>query len=212
MKKYSTLIWDFNGTLVDDVHAALAAVNDMLTKRNQPTIDLDRYQQEVDTPIINFYNNVFLPGTLVFSDAVVEFNIGYDKYLPEKPLMDGAQEMLRFFSSRGKRQTVVSASNVQKVTRMLTSLGIINYFERVIARDDYMAGDKLHLAKQYFQEESIDPSDALVIGDCVADWQMAKALGADCVLITRGHQGRREFSVTDAVIIDNLSELKSIIE
>ncbi|MBQ9742842.1 MAG: HAD family hydrolase [Ruminococcus sp.] len=212
MKKYSTLIWDFNGTLVDDVHAALAAVNDMLTKRNQPTIDLDRYQQEVDTPIINFYNNVFLPGTLDFSDAVVEFNIGYDKYLPEKPLMEGAQEMLRFFSSRGKRQTVVSASNVQKVTRMLTSLGIINYFERVIARDDYMAGDKLYLAKQYFQEESIDPSDALVIGDCVADWQMAKALGADSVLITRGHQGRREFSVTDALIIDNLSELKSIIE
>ncbi len=212
MKEYTAIIWDFNGTLVDDVHTALAAVNDMLTKRNQPHIDLDRYQQEVDTPIINFYNNVFLPGTLDFSDAVVEFNYGYDKHLPDNPLMDGAEEMLRFFSSRGIRQIVVSASNVHKVTDMMTSLGIISYFEKVIARDDYMAGDKLYLAKRYFQEESIDPSNALVIGDCVADWQMAKTLGADSVLITRGHQGRREFAVTDALIIDSLPEIKSLFE
>ena len=35
MKNYSLIIWDFNGTLLDDVGAALGSVNDMLARRGK---------------------------------------------------------------------------------------------------------------------------------------------------------------------------------
>lgn len=212
MKNYSTILWDFNGTLIDDVHAALSAVNDMLLRRGQQPIDIDRYYREVDTPISRFYDRVFLPGTIDFSDAVVEFDSGYERYLQKDPVMHGAIEMLSYFKEQGKRQIIVSASNVDKIKGRLNDLGLLDYFDEVLARSDYNAGDKTYLAKQYFHENSIDPTAAVVIGDCVADWQMAQDLSCDCILNTKGHQSKREFAVTDAKVIDILTELKSIIE
>ena len=55
MKNYSLLIWDFNGTLLDDVGAALASVNDMLERRGISSINIDTYREYIDTPIRHFY-------------------------------------------------------------------------------------------------------------------------------------------------------------
>ena len=43
MKSYQCIIWDWNGTLADDVGASLSATNDILKKRNQPPITLEQY-------------------------------------------------------------------------------------------------------------------------------------------------------------------------
>ncbi len=43
--KYKYVIWDWNGTLLDDVGAALASVNDMLALRGKEPIDLVRYRE-----------------------------------------------------------------------------------------------------------------------------------------------------------------------
>ena len=55
MKEYKVLIWDFNGTLIDDIDAALSSVNDMLIRRSLPVINFEQYASYVDTPIIKFY-------------------------------------------------------------------------------------------------------------------------------------------------------------
>ncbi|MBQ8001609.1 MAG: HAD family hydrolase [Ruminococcus sp.] len=212
MKNYTTIIWDFNGTLVDDVYAALGAVNDMLIRRDQQTITIDDYYKAVDTPIWHFYEQVFIPGTITPEEAIAEFDSGYDKHLNPNPLMDGAAQMLSYLASLNKTQLVVSASHIHKVTSKLESLGIIGYFHNVLALTDYHAGDKTFLAQQYLSDNQINPNDVIVIGDCVADWQMAQALGCDCILNTKGHQSVREFAVTNAVIIDSLYELKNIIK
>ncbi len=212
MKHYTTIIWDFNGTLVDDVYAALGAVNDMLTRRNQNIITIDEYYKAVDTPIWKFYQQVFIPDTITPEEAIKEFDSGYEKHLKQEPLMEGAADVLSYLSSLNKRQLVVSASHIEKVSARLEALGIIGYFQKVLALTDYNAGDKTFLAQQYFSDNGINPEEVVVIGDCVADWQMAKALYCDCILNTKGHQSRREFAVSDAVIIDSLTELKYIIK
>lgn len=212
MKKYSTIIWDFNGTLVDDVYAAIGAVNDMLIKRNQNPITINEYSENVDIPIWKFYERVFVPGTITPEDAISEFAAGYDKYIKPRPLMEGAEEILSYLQKAGKNQLVVSASHIDKVTASLETLGIRSYFQTVLALTDYNCTDKSFLAQQYVSENNISAECVLVIGDCVADWQMSKALYCDCVLITKGHQSRREFALTDAIIIDSLIELKNFIK
>lgn len=212
MKKYSTIIWDFNGTIIDDVNASLEAVNDMLLLRGQPTIDLDRYYKEINIPIWKFYESVFLHGTITPEEAIAEYDSGYEKHLPQKPLMEGIVDVLNTFKEAGKHQIVVSASHVDKVKCRLDELEILSYFEEVLGHSDYNAEDKTYLAKAYFKKNNLNFSDAVIIGDSVFDYRLASEVGCDCILTTRGHQSRREFAATNAFIIDSFSELNNIVE
>lgn len=212
MKEYKVIIWDFNGTLIDDIGAALASVNDMLTRRNLPVINMEQYASYVDTPIIKFYEHIFDDlYSMDFSEIAKEFNQGYENHLQPDAVMQGAEEVLEFLNSKGKLQTVISATHIDKVKNRLSEFGLTGYFDRLLAHTNLIAEDKTHLAIDYFAEKGIEAKDAVVIGDCVADWQMARTLGCDCILTTRGHQTRREFAVTNATIIDSLVELKNII-
>lgn len=212
MKKYKTIIWDFNGTIIDDVNAALGAVNDMLTKRCQKPIDLQRYRDAIDIPIWNFYLTVFDPGTITREEAIVEFDLGVDKHLQKNPLMPYADKALSYFNTLGKRQIIVSSSHIDKVRKQLATLGVENYFTQVLALSDYYAGDKTHLAREYMKAHGLLSSESLVIGDCVADYRMANELGCDCILNTMGHQSSEALFKTGAVVIDSLSELINIVK
>ena len=57
MKNY--IIWDWNGTIIDDVGIALNAVNDMLREQDRPEITLEEYRKAMDTPILRFYEQFF---------------------------------------------------------------------------------------------------------------------------------------------------------
>lgn len=212
MKEYKVIIWDFNGTLIDDVNAALNSVNDMLKRRNLPLINMAQYASYVDTPIIKFYEHIFDDlYSMDFSLIAAEFNEGYEKHLPPKAIMADAEEILEYFYSKGKLQTVISATHIDKVTKRLNEFGLSKYFDKILAHNNLIAEDKTHLAVKYFAEKGIAPEKAVVIGDCVADFKMAQALGCDCVLTTQGHQSRAEFYKTTAIVIDSLTELKNII-
>lgn len=212
MKEYKVIIWDFNGTLIDDAYAALASVNDMLRRRNLPLINMKQYASYVDTPIIKFYEHIFDDlYSMDFSVIAEEFNEGYEKHLKPRAIMEGAENVLEYFNQRGKLQTVVSATHIDKVNKRLREFGLLQFFDRVLAHNNLIAEDKTHLAVKYFAEKGIKPQEAVVVGDCVADFMMAEALGCDCVLITQGHQSRAEFAATTAAVIDSLYELKNII-
>ncbi len=210
--KYSVILWDFNGTIMDDVYASLEAVNDMLTKRHQSTIDIERYRSAITTPIWGFYEEIFEPSTITVEEAIEEFDSGYNKHLKANPLMKNAHEILEFAKVKNIRQFVVSSSHIDKVTKLTESFGIRDYFDGILALSDYYAGDKSFLAKKYLEETDTSPASALVIGDTIMDYNMAKDLGCDCILISMGHQGRDTLLCTGVPVIDDLRELKKYID
>ena len=54
--RYTDVIWDFNGTILDDVAAGIASVNKMLSDRGLPTIkDEEHYRKIFRFPIIEYY-------------------------------------------------------------------------------------------------------------------------------------------------------------
>ncbi len=205
--KYSLVLWDYNGTIMDDVHAALGSVNDMLTKRGQPTIDIERYYSAIVTPIWGFYQEVFEPGSITMEEAIAEFASGCKKHQKSNPLMQGVEDTIRYLYDSGVRQAVVSSSNVDLITDSLRSLGIDNYFHRILGLSDFYVGDKVFLAKEYLEETDTDASKVLVIGDTLMDYQMSRELNCDCVLLSAGHQSKTCLLTAGVPVIDSLSEL-----
>ena len=55
---YRTIIWDWNGTLLDDVDISIAATNMLLEERGLPLLDKKRYQEVFDFPVKDYYARI----------------------------------------------------------------------------------------------------------------------------------------------------------
>ena len=85
--------------------------------------------------------------------------------------------------------------------------GLDGCFDAVLGSADFYAGSKIDRARNYLAETGGESGKVLVIGDLEHDADMAKDLGADCVLLTSGHEHISRLKNTDAVLIDDLFAL-----
>jgi len=204
MKKYSLLIWDFNGTLLDDVGAALASVNDMLARRKIESIDIDEYRRYIDVPIRHFYEQVLDLDREDYQSVLREFQTGYELHLEKCGLTDFVQQALDTAKTKGIPQVVLSSSEQNQLKRLLKKYDIEDYFDAVLGSDDFLAGSKVERAKRYIDDNKIDFTRVLVIGDLVHDFEVAQAIGSQCLLLTSGHHDRKRLEKTRVRVEDTL--------
>lgn len=205
--RYTHIIWDWNGTLLNDVSASLASVNDMLKIREMPPIDIDIYRESIGVPIRKFYERVFDMEKEDYSIIINQYNNGYLKHLEACKLTDGAIEAIEYIRKNGSRQAVVSSSNNEQLCENIKKYGLDGCFEAVLGSADFYAGSKIDRAKAYLKKSGAKSENVLVVGDLEHDAEMAEELGADCVLLTSGHEHISRLEQTGAKLVDNLFEL-----
>ena len=120
--KYTHIIWDWNGTLLDDIKASLASVNDMLELREKAPIDIAFYKECIGVPIIKFYEKVFELEKEDYSVIIKQYNEGYLRHLTDCSLSSGAAEMLEYFAENGAKQAIVSSSNNEHKKLLLSAI------------------------------------------------------------------------------------------
>lgn len=204
--KYKYIMWDWNGTLLNDVGASLSSVNDMLAKRNMPPMDIERYKDIIGVPIRRFYEKAFDLSKENYDEILRDYNEGYLRHLPEHGLTEGASEMLEFFKNEGCTQLIISSSNNEQLTTNVKKFGVYDYFDAVLGAEGYKAESKIERAVNYLKNH--EEGKVLVIGDLVHDWEMSKEIGADCVLITSGHEKLERMLNCSAKIVDNITDIK----
>lgn len=207
MKNYSLIIWDFNGTLLDDVEAALKSVNDMLQKRQKKTICLDEYKEHIDVPIKKFYENFFDLDSEIYEELLPEYQEGYEKYLSECSLTKYVLESLEMAKEKHIPQIVLSSSQQSQLEKLLKEYGIYDFFDAVLGADNLLAGSKIERAEDFIKSNNIDSHKSIVIGDLVHDYEVAQAINAECLLITSGHHDRNRLKTVNARVEDDLKGL-----
>lgn len=205
--EYKFIIWDWNGTLLDDVGAALASVNDMLERRGKPPIDLVRYRECIGVPIRKFYEQVFDLENEDYNSMIKEYNDGYARHASACTLSDGAREALSYFSQKGARQVIVSSSHNDIVKAGVQKLGIAEYFDEILGARDYFAASKTQRAVDYLNRSGAKKGTVLVVGDLEHDAETAAEIGADCVLLSTGHEKRERLAASNATVISSLRQL-----
>ncbi|MBQ2651507.1 MAG: HAD family hydrolase [Clostridia bacterium] len=205
--QYTHVIWDFNGTIMDDVDIAVAAVNDMLDKRGMARTNRADYLQMIESPIIEYYKKIFDLSVVSFEDIQVEFLESYNRRLPEAGLLPGVQDTLERFSACGLHQCVISSFEQERLRRMVHDLGIGSYFDSVSGADNTRAEGKVERGLQWLRESGADPRRVLVLGDLDHDFELASRLGADCILIAAGHQHRRALERCGCPVLDSAARL-----
>ena len=186
--KYDYILWDFNGTIFDDVEIGIESINELLSRRNMPLIrDADEYRSSFMFPIIEWYKKLgFDFDREDYNDVAVEWVKEYLSREHKAGTVEGVTELLECFKKQKVKQIIVSASETGMLKRQLGELGVDKYFEEIVGLDNIHAAGKTGIALAWRQKHKNDK--LLFIGDTDHDADVAKAIDADCILVAKGHQ------------------------
>lgn len=205
---YRHIIWDWNGTLLDDRALALRVVNEMLQKRGLTPIDMDDYLELFDHPVMDFYAAIGLgPEVMPISQVAHEFQSGYAAGSRSCQLQPGAEQVLSKLQQQGLGQSILSASHQQVLQQSVGQLGVRSYFAALLGLSDHYAHSKIELGRAWLANQPFHPAQALLIGDTTHDFDVAKSLGCDCLLVARGHQCTSKLSECGVPVLADLREL-----
>jgi phosphoglycolate phosphatase len=204
-----TVIWDWNGTLLDDKQICLRGINRLLERRKLAPLDMDRYRKIFTFPVRSYYEAAgFDFSREEFEVPAEEFIDEYRLLLPEAGLFPDVLQVLAFFRQRGIRQYVLSAMEQQALVRSIDERGILANFQGIYGIGDNLAYSKLLRGRELLQENQIDPKHALMIGDTLHDLEVAGELGLNIVLVGRGHQHPDRLFRQGQTVLENLEQLK----
>lgn len=206
--KYTDIVWDFNGTVIDDVEAGIRSVNKMLSERGLKTIrDAEHYRSIFRFPIIEYYRSLGFDFEAEPYEVLAP--IWVDEYLKNSkssPLREGFLESLQSFGSLGLRQHILSATELGMLRSQLDSFEILEDFDEIYGLDNIHAHSKTELAKDFSRKHP--ESSVLFIGDTEHDYTTALIMNADCALVCGGHQSRETLEKCEgAVIFESIKEL-----
>ncbi len=201
------IIWDWNGTLLNDVQMCVNCMNVLLEKRHLTRLSLETYRSVFNFPVRDYYEEIgFDFSREDFGIPAKEFMDLYHRFLPETSLFPCAEEVLEYFKKKGYRQLVLSAMEHNSLMKTLEEKGILDYFDAVSGIDNIYAGSKQEMARAFFDRLGLKNHDMVLVGDTLHDREVAQALGIDYLLVAAGHQSKSRLLEKTDKVVDRLSE------
>ena len=210
MKNYKHIIWDWNGTLLNDVDYSKNIINRILDKNDLPKLSLQRYREIFTFPVQDYY----ITAGLDFSKTSFEvlgkdFIDDYESKKLTCSLYDNAVEILSLIHEKGITQSMLSAYLHENLVKILDHYSLTKYFDYINGLDNIYAGSKVHLGLKLIEEINLPGKEVLFIGDTLHDADVAKAMGVDCVLIANGHQVKDRLISGHNKVFNDLTDLKN---
>ncbi|HJB68990.1 MAG TPA: HAD hydrolase-like protein [Candidatus Fournierella excrementigallinarum] len=207
------VIWDWNGTLLDDLQLCLGLLNELLEQNGSPNrYDLAAYREIFGFPVVDYYRRAgFDFEARSFEALAADYVARYDPASFACSLCPGAADALAALRSAGVRQVILSASEQTLLNAQAGHLGVAGYFDELLGQADHYAHGKLAVGKAWMARQSFDPAQAVLVGDTLHDAQVAAGLGTKCVLCAAGHQSRERLLAAGAPVIGTLKELPALL-
>lgn len=203
------IIWDWNGTLIDDVSAAVNALNRMLAVRGVAPVTKDFYRAHFGFPVRPFYAVVGLDLEREDWDRICT---DFHQFIAEEPdqhLRPDAIDALRYVRDRGGRQSILSALRQDLLVRDTAREGVQEHFDAIFGVDNLDGATKLsrghdlivHLRKIGL----LAPGQPLFfVGDTLHDAEVGAALGATPILVEGGHQNGDRLRASGSRVVPSL--------
>ncbi len=202
------VIWDWNGTLVDDVSLCVQILNQELKAHQIEEISINEYRQKFFFPVAYYYKKLGLPFSGFKYEALAKRYISeYRKRFKECQLHDGAFKTLEWLNSQKISQSILSAGKQSDLESFVKHFAVDSFFCFVDGAKDIEARGKDERAHEHLSEMGINPGDVLLVGDSCHDWEVAQIIGCKSLLYTLGHVELDRLKRNDSTLITSLSEV-----
>lgn len=208
LSEMNTLIWDWNGTLLDDVNANVEVINKMLLKRSLPLLELNRYKDIFCFPVKQFHIRIGIDFNKESIEEVsAEYMELYKSYESSLELNADVPFILDWINSKSINQYILSAAGKDDLLRMLGHFQLTGKFKGIYGSGDIYATGKVEIGRKLMEDNALNPDKTLIIGDTLHDAEVAKALGVNCILYAGGHNSY-DLLKSESEVITSLKDMK----
>lgn len=207
------VLWDWNGTLLDDLDLCLRALNILCRRRGIPEVSLEEYRARFTFPVVDYYKSVgFDPSPESFAEAAREWvDIYVNNVWTETALYDRVETVLAEVRDSGMDQAVLSAHQHDMLLRAVEHFGLSGFFGSIRGLKDYNAESKVELGREWLRESGVEPGSILMVGDTLHDREVAGELGVRCVLVAQGHQARDRLLAAGVPVLNTIAEVPALL-
>ena len=212
-RKFDLVIWDWNGTLLDDTELCYQIANDMRQERGMRLMrDVEEYRTYFTFPVIDYYRRMgYSFETEPFENISRQFVAMYAERFPLCPLQPCVEEALSAVLATGARQVLLSATGQDKLDEQVAHFKLGQYFDRVIGGSNNLANGKADYAKDFLHESGVTPARAMFVGDTDHDFEIASSIGCGSAILISGHQSRAHLETLGATLIESLCEVPGLL-
>lgn len=212
MNNIKYIFFDFNGTLLNDVNLCLDLLNEKLIGQNKDTLTLDEYKHVFKFPIKEYYRDAGLDFNIESYESMADKFIA--KYQPLSlrcGLYECVKPTLKYLYNKGIKLIILSASETNNLNYQVNHYGINEYFDAVLGIDNIYAESKMGIGLKYINSHNIKKEECIFVGDTLHDFEIAKEMGVDAVLVECGHQAHDVIRESGAYIIHDIGDLKGLV-
>jgi phosphoglycolate phosphatase-like HAD superfamily hydrolase len=182
------VVWDWNGTLVDDLPVVVESVNAALAAIGEVPITEEDYRAHFARPVERFYEGLLdrtiTPNEWDTLDRV--FHEQYRSTLDQVPLARDALEAIELVASRGWSQSILSMWWEDELLAVVAQHGLLHRMDLIQGNVDDPGGQKANHLVQHLSILDVYPGSVVMIGDSLDDAAAAGAVGTACVLYDGG--------------------------
>ncbi len=206
--KFESIIWDWNGTLLDDVDLAISIINQLLNERGLKPVTHQQYLEIFTFPVRDYYEQIgFDLINEPFEIPALQYITDYNKAVETCGLHKEVIPLLNRMQDHGCRQFILSAMEQQQLEKSVSEKGITLFFENLCGLDNHYAISKLETGRLLMAKCRLNPSSTLMVGDTIHDLEVAQAIGCTCILVANGHQSKERLLSSGATVLDRLDEI-----
>lgn len=205
--KYQSLLFDWSGTVVDDLPPTLHATNSVLAKFGVAALDREEFRRRFRLPYPEFYEEM-LPGVPI-TDLEGTFRTTFNESPVRVTVLPHAREMLEWCRENDIRCFVLSSMDEGLFTEQAVAFGLMEHFESVYAG----VIDKRHRIGDILASHKLEPNRTAFIGDMVHDIETARHGGVDSIAVATGYDPVERLTKTDpSHLFDHLGDFRKWLE
>lgn len=208
--QFENWIFDWSGTLVDDLTIVIDATNHVLSHYGKQPINRESFKKQFRLPYAGYYDEI-LPG-VPLEELEDHFRLGFAQSAASgviSPLLPHAAEFLSCLQGRNKRMFILSSMDAQAFDQHADELGVAHYFEATYAG----VLDKRDQIESLLKNHQLEASQTVFLGDMCHDVETARHGSVTSIALLTGYQNAEQLArVSPDLMVNDLSEIQQWLE
>ncbi len=204
---FRNLIFDWSGTLVDDLGPVIEATNTVLGKYNLPPLDRESFRRRFRLPYHEFYTEM-LPH-VPLDELEAHFRPAFDAAVTPVTILPHAREKLDWCAALGIRTFVLTSMDTAAFERQMDAFGLRGHFEATYSS----VLDKREVIHHILETHSLDPAETAFVGDMTHDVETARHGGVSSIAVLTGYNHPEILAaVRPDITVPDLGVLRALLD